>query len=116
MEQDMTTSTNAEAVFKQQQEWIRTSGGAVPWIFASSNVSFVPMPSVGTVALEPVFSVVPSFEWLPPRAEEQLPLPLFRVQGDPLQHAMLNLVTYTPEPDQPSDLDVGPELGYGLPR
>ena len=120
----MTTSTNAEAVFKEQREWIRTAGGATPWIFASSNVSFVPMPSMGTVALEPVFSVTPRFEWLTLRepvlnsepAEEQLSLPLFRVdQKDPLQHAVLNLLTYSPEPDQPNDQDVGPELGYRLP-
>ncbi len=117
----MTTSTNAEEVFKQQLEWLRTSGGAVPWIFASSNVSFVPMPSVGTVAMGTValdwFSVVPRFERLTPldleSVEEETPLALFRV--DPLQHAVLNLLTYSPKPDQPNDQDVGPELGYGLP-
>jgi hypothetical protein len=43
-------------------------------------------------------------------------LSLFSRERDPLQHAMLNLLAYSQEPDEPSDQDVGPQLGYGSPR
>ena len=119
----MTTSTNAEEIVKQQKAWTRTSGEATPWIFSSSNVAaFVPTPNVGTVPLDP-FPVVFGIEWLKfqepllyePSAKEQLPL-FSGNQDDPLQIAVLNLIAYSPEPDEPSEHDVGPELGYGFPR
>jgi len=126
----MTTSTNAEGTFRQQsvEPW-KTSGAASPWqILTSSNAAFVAAPSLGTMPLdlstmpqELGFSVVIGVERLEIQelkldeqpAKEQLPL--FSREQDPLQYALLNLLTYSPEPDQPSDQDVGPELGYRFP-
>jgi hypothetical protein len=122
MEQDMTTSTSATEILKQQQAWTRTSGAATPWIFSSSNVAFVAMPNTSTVPLELTFPVVLGIEWLnvqEPELENQPAkeqLPLFSRDQDPLQHAVLRLLEYEPEPDEPGDQDVEPALGYGFPR
>lgn len=116
--QDMTTSAGAGTV--QQQEWTRTSGVAAPWIFAGSNVAFVAAPDASTVTLEGMSPVVLGIEWLDVKAmldrqpaKEQLPL--FSEAQDPLQLAVLNVLAYTPEPDEPAEGDVEPGLEYRLP-
>jgi hypothetical protein len=125
MEQGMTAAAHAIVTLKQQQpvEQSTTSGAASPWqVFTSSNATFVAAPGVGTMPLDAAISVVLGLEVVQIQelkldkiaTKEQLSL--FSTKEDLLQHAMLNLVTYSPEPDQPSDLDVGPELGYRYPR
>jgi hypothetical protein len=116
-----TTSTSAEETFKQQQAWNRASGvAAAPWVFACSNVPFVAMPNTSTVPFELALPVL-GIEWLNVRepeldrqpAKEQLSL--FSVDQDPLQHAVLHLLAYEPQPDEPGDEDVKPTLGYVFP-
>jgi hypothetical protein len=76
---------------------------------------------LSTMPLDLGFSVVIGIERLDlqePSLDEQPAkeqLPLFSKERDPTQHALLNLLTYSPEPDEPSDKDVGPEQGYRFP-
>lgn len=119
----MTTSTtNAEGIPKQEQVWTRTSGVASPWILAVSNVAFVATPDTGTVPLEQSSPIVLGIEWLnvqEPELDRQPTkeqLPLFVDDRDPLRHAILNLLAYDPQPDEPGDRDVDPTLGYTFPR
>jgi hypothetical protein len=119
MEQGMSTTTNAEPIFRRQQEWTSTSGVTTPWIFNSSNLAFVATSNVGTL-VEPA-PVVLGIEWLSiqvPRLD-RLPqreqLPLFPDVQDPLQQAVLHLISYMPEPDDPGADDIEPGLGYGFP-
>ncbi len=118
----MTTSTNMEGTINRRpaEAW-KTSGVASPWqVFASSNAAFVAAPDVGTAPLD-LGGFVIGISLLDVQelkvnkrpADEQLPL--FSLGQDPLQGAVLNLLTYSPEPDQPSEQDVGPELGYRFP-
>jgi hypothetical protein len=76
---------------------------------------------LSTMPQELGFSVVIGIERLDlqePQLDKQPvkeQLPLFSREQDPLQHALLNLLTYAPKPDEPSGQDVGPELGYRFP-
>jgi hypothetical protein len=126
----MTASTNAEGTLNQYsaEAW-KASGAASSWqILTSSNAAFVAAPGVGTAPLDLStmppdlgFSVVIGIERLDvqelrlDKQPEKEQLPLFSREEDPLQYALLNLLTYSPEPDEPGDQDVGPELGYRFP-
>ena len=119
----MTTPAHAIGTLKAQpaEQWT-TSGAASPWqVFTSSNATFVAAPGVGTMPLDGLISVMFGLERVDiqeltlEKVQPKEQLRLFSAEHDPLQSAVLNLVAYTPEPDQPKDLDVGPELGYRFP-
>jgi|SRR5579863_3599514 len=118
----MTTSMSTEGTQQQPAEELwKTSAAASPWqIFTSSNAAFVATPGVGTMPLDDIgLSVVFGLERLDlqePKldkqpAKEQLQL----FSRDPLEYALLNVLTYSPGPDEPSDQDVGPHLDYRFP-
>lgn len=121
----MTTPTSAEEISKQQfsDTWSQTSGAATPWqFFSGSNAAFVAAPLTGTSPIAVTFALVSGIEALTevtePKLDEQVPeqqLPLFYGREDPLQHAMIQLIAYSPEPDEPAEEDIKPTLGYKFP-
>lgn len=120
----MSTLTNTEGTLQQQTmaAW-KTSGAAAPWqIFTSSNATFVAAPDISTMPLVfgcPIIIEIERLDVQEPKLDKQPAkeqLPLFSGGQDALQPALLNLLAYSPEPDEPSDQDVGPEFGYRFPR
>jgi len=126
MDQGMTTSTNAEETREQRfNEALTqtTSGPAAPWqILATSNIAFVALPDTRTVPHNPRWSGIFAIQ---PLAAVQLPTldqkPKERQMShylvdDPLRRALLRLLAYSPEPDEPGAEDIGPAFGYESPR
>lgn len=122
----MRTSTSAEETLKAQSnryEWSQTSGAAAPWqLYASSNVAFVAAPDVGTIPVDLMFPITVGLDALTFVQETQLEeqpekeqLPLFGPENA-LPNALMNLLAYSPVPDEPNDEDVRPELGYEFPE
>jgi hypothetical protein len=119
MDQGMTTSTNAEKIEKRFIEALTktTSGPATPWqILASSNSAFVASPDACTVShrfiwswtIQPLAAMSQPILDQKPK-ERQMSLSF---ADDPMRQALLQLLTYSPTPDEPADEDIEPMLGY----
>jgi len=121
----MTMSTSAEETTKRQQpsgKWAQTSSGvAAPWQIYATSSAFVATPDVSTVPLDmmcPIMEIDFLTDVQEPKLDAQQDkeqLGLF-VQENPLERAVLSLLTYAATPDEPKDEDVQPELGYEFPE